>query len=58
MIIAWSVCFPVGILFARFSDNFAKVGFPVHRMLQTLGFLLALCGFFVAVYFTEDFGIG
>lgn len=57
MVIGWSVCFPVGILFARFSESFATVGFPVHRMLQTLGFLLALAGFFVAVSFTEDFDL-
>ena len=45
-------------MFARFSPNFTKIGFPVHRALQSLGAVLALAGFFVAVSFTSDFGGG
>ncbi|CAN0464209.1 unnamed protein product [Ascophyllum nodosum] len=56
MVLSWGVCFPLGIMFARFSPNFAKIGFPVHRALQSLGAVLALAGFFVAVSFTSDSG--
>lgn len=58
MVIGWSVCFPVGIIFGRFSHSFAEFGFFAHRGLQTLGALFAFVGFFVAVSFTEDSGSG
>lgn len=58
MVIGWSICFPVGIIFARFSRSFAEFGFFAHRGLQTLGTVFALAGFFVAVSFTEDSGSG
>lgn len=45
-------------MFARFSSSFAQLGFPAHRLLQTLGSVLVIAGFFVAVSFTEDFGLG
>lgn len=58
MVIGWSVCFPVGIIFARFSNSFAEFGFFVHRALQSVGAVLALAGFIVAVSFTKDAGSG
>lgn len=58
MALAWGAFFPFGILYARFSADFANVGFPAHRVLQTLGACCVLAGFFTAVAFTEDFGLG
>lgn len=58
MVLGWGVCFPIGVIFARFSPDFDKIGFPAHRALQSLGAVLALIGFFVAVSFTSDVGKG
>lgn len=56
MALAWGLFMPIGIISARFSPNFATIGFPVHRALQSVGATLALAGFFVAISFTQDSG--
>lgn len=58
MVLGWAFCFPAGILFARFSSSFKDLGFPAHRLLQTLGSALVIAGFITAIVFTEDNGIG
>eukprot|EP00904_Undaria_pinnatifida_P013446 jgi/Undpi1/9231/HiC_scaffold_26.g11689.m1 len=58
MVIGWSICFPFGVIFARFSKSFAKLGFPAHRALQSSGALFGLAGFVVAIVFTENTGSG
>ncbi|CAN0497406.1 unnamed protein product, partial [Ectocarpus sp. 12 AP-2014] len=57
MVLGWTLCFPMGILFARFSSSFKDLGFPAHRVLQSLGSLLVIAGFVVSVIFTEDEGL-
>ncbi|CAB1105175.1 unnamed protein product [Ectocarpus sp. CCAP 1310/34] len=57
MVLGWTLCFPMGILFARFSRSFKGLGFPAHRVLQSLGSLLVIAGFVVSVIFTEDEGL-
>eukprot|EP00903_Cladosiphon_okamuranus_P015936 g14720.t1 len=57
MVLGWTLCFPAGILFARFSSSFKDVGFPAHRILQSLGSVLVVAGFIVAIMFTEDKGL-
>ncbi|CAN0448938.1 unnamed protein product, partial [Hapterophycus canaliculatus] len=57
MVLGWTVCFPVGIMYARFSSNFGSIGFPAHRILQSLGSVLVISGFICAIVFTEDFGL-
>ena len=39
-------------------EELTNVGFPAHRMLQTLGALLGFAGFVVAIVCTEDTGSG
>ncbi|CAM9712018.1 unnamed protein product [Ectocarpus sp. 12 AP-2014] len=57
MALGWTLCFPAGIMYARFSRSFKDIGFPAHRLLQSLGSVLVIIGFFCAVAFTEDFGL-
>ncbi|CAM9378998.1 unnamed protein product [Pylaiella littoralis] len=54
MVLGWTVLFPAGIMFGRFSRSFKDVGFPAHRLLQTSGSLLVIAGFIIAISFTED----
>ncbi len=58
MVLGWTFCFPAGILFARFSSSFKDIGFPAHRILQSLGTVLVIAGFITAVVFTEDKELG
>lgn len=48
----------MGIMFTRFSNSSKDLGFPAHRMLQSLGSVLVIAGFITAVAFTEDKGLG
>eukprot|EP00752_Nemacystus_decipiens_P012683 g11236.t1 len=57
MVLGWTLCFPSGIMFARFSNSFKDLGFPAHRILQTLGSVLVIAGFITAIVFTEDKGL-
>lgn len=56
MVLGWSVFMPLGIMAARFSGDFGKIGFPAHRALQSLGAFLVIIGFVIAIALTEDYG--
>lgn len=58
MVLGWSVFMPLGIMAARFSGDFGKIGFPAHRALQSLGAFLVIIGFVIAIALTEDYGKG
>lgn len=58
MVLGWSVFMPLGIIAARFSGDFPKIGFPVHRALQSLGALMGIIAFIIIVVHTEDQGKG
>lgn len=49
---------PLGIIAARFSGDFPKIGFPVHRALQSLGALMGIIAFIIIVVHTSDEGKG
>lgn len=48
MIIGWMICFPAGILIARYGRTFFT-WFPKHRMINTIGFVAVFIGFFLAI---------
>lgn len=48
MIVAWMLCFPIGILVARYGRTFFT-WLPKHRIIQSVGFLFVFIGFFLAV---------
>lgn len=48
MILGWQLCFPIGILLARYGRTMFR-WFPVHRAVQSVGFLFVFIAFFLAV---------
>lgn len=48
MIIGWMICFPLGILLARYGRTFFT-WFPKHRLINTIGFVAVFIGFFIVI---------
>jgi len=50
MFLGWGVIIPLGMLFARYFRHLpGPIWFDVHRVLQPLGYLIALVGFIIAL---------
>jgi FtsH-binding integral membrane protein len=54
MFIGWGVFLQFGALFARYAKRFPNaIWFKIHRPFQTVGYIIALIGFILAIVMTH-----
>lgn len=56
MFVSWGFLIPLGAITAKFYKHRSPIWFHLHRVIQTLGLILALAGWVIALHELEPFG--